>query len=356
MSSQQAMTRATPSALDPFRRAFDTAQAHFAKALPQTVARYLTPDRLTKVALNAIGRTPALLACEPLSVLRAVMDAATLGLEAGSPLGHAYLVPYGKTCQLIIGYRGLIELARRSGNIQSVEAHCVFERDRFTATFGLDAKLEHEPAWDGDRGELKAVYCVARFVGGGTHIDVMTRADVERIRGRSKAGNNGPWKTDYNEMARKTVVRRAAKYWPLSLELAEALDIETKHGTANDDDVLIFDADSGEVETMQQEPKASTDKMLDKLKAAPATEPEVVETKPAEKPIEDELAAAEAKWAADKAAKDAEQAGEFDPDEGKHAAAEEEAAKAARIEEKKRKEQEFIARGKKAKSEPGSDG
>lgn len=233
-------------ALAPFRAALGAAQSSFADALPATVRKYLTPERLTKITLAAISRSPQLLECTPESILRSVMDAAQLGLEPGGPLGQAYLVPYrnkGRAeAQLIIGYRGLIALARRSGTIESVAAHVVFSRDSFECNLATGV-LSHAPYMAAlpdaaaqmsdadidaacDRGKPVAVYCVARFVGGGQHVDVMTMADVERVRRRSKASDSGPWVTDFLEMARKTVVRRAAKYWPLSTELADAMDRE----------------------------------------------------------------------------------------------------------------------------------
>lgn len=258
MSSGQNMSLAAAQAggigkaLAPFREALARSQASFAEALPATVRKYLTPERLTKITLAAISRSPQLLECTPESVLRSVMDAAALGLEPGGPLGQAYLVPFrnkGKPeAQLIISYRGLVALARRSGEIESVASNVVFARDRFRCDLATGV-LEHEPFFaelpDGasqmsdddidaacDRGKPIAVYCVARFVGGGQHVDVMTMADVERVRRRSRAGDSGPWVTDYLEMARKTVVRRASKYWPLSTELADALDREDQHARA----------------------------------------------------------------------------------------------------------------------------
>lgn len=246
MSLVAAQAGGIGKALAPFREALARSQASFAEALPATVRKYLTPERLTKITLAAISRSPQLLECTPESVLRSVMDAAALGLEPGGPLGQAYLVPFrnkGKPeAQLIIGYRGLITLARRSGEIESVASNIVFARDRFRCDLATGT-LEHEPFFaelpDGasqmsdddidaacDRGKPVAVYCVAKFVGGGQHVDVMTMADCEKIRRRSQSGakNEGPWGSDYLEMCRKSCVRRSAKYWPLSIELADAME------------------------------------------------------------------------------------------------------------------------------------
>lgn len=234
MSNSKALQPAS-QALEPFRHALAKAQAHFKLALPSTVARYLTPERMTKITLAALSRTPLLLQCTPESVLRSVMDAAALGLEpSGGVLGHAYLVPYrnNKTgryeAQLIVGYRGLIDLARRSGQIASVEAHVVYEADEFEIEFGRDPRLMHKPSFAPERGGIIAAYVVAQLKDGAKHCEFMTIAEIEEVRSRSRARDNGPWRTDYAEMCRKTVVRRAAKYWPLSAELSSALDIEAR--------------------------------------------------------------------------------------------------------------------------------
>lgn len=212
-------------------------------AIAQVVPRHLTADRILKVALAATGRTPKLLECTQTSILQSVMQAAQLGLEPGGPLGHAYLVPYynkpkdgpGRMeCQLIVGYRGLIDLARRSGQIDSIEARAVYERDKFKFAYGLVQVLEHEPHMDGDAGRLVAVYAIARIKGGLPQVEVMTRAQVDGIKAKSKAKDFGPWVDHYDEMARKTVVRRICKYLPLTVELAEAIDADERGETELD--------------------------------------------------------------------------------------------------------------------------
>lgn len=201
--------------------------------LAAVLPRTMRPDRLLKVAIAAASRNPTLLQCTPESIYASLHAAAQLGLEAGSPLGGAYLVPYRNKhtssweAQLIVGYRGLIDLARRSGQIKSIEAHCVLEGDHFELEWGLTPKLIHRPKLDGaaDR-PLLFVYAVAQLEGSATQSDVMTRAEVDAIRSRSKSKDTGPWVTDYLEMARKTVVRRLAKYLPLTVELADALEAD----------------------------------------------------------------------------------------------------------------------------------
>lgn len=197
-------------------------------------ASFLKPERLTKVALACVSRTPALQNCTMESIFRSVMQAAELGLEPGSALGEAYLVPYKSTCQMIVGYRGLISLAFRSGHIKSIQSREVYDGDLFEFELGLETKLRHVPGDNvGDPAKITHVYCVIHLKDGGIIADVMTKKEVERIRGRSAAGNSGPWVTDYAEMAKKTVTRRALKYAPMSVEMSKALALENAVDTGD---------------------------------------------------------------------------------------------------------------------------
>lgn len=202
-------------------------QEQLARVLPE----HMKPERLLKVALSCVLKTPALLKCSQVSLLQSVMALGELGLELGSALGLAYLVPYGSTATPIIGYRGYIELARRSGTLTQIEARTVRAKDKLELRFGLDPRLEHTPSLEQDPGQIELVYGVARFKDGGVHFEMMTRTDIERIRGRSRAGNSGPWQTDWEEMAKKTVIRRMAKWLPLSPELARASELESESET-----------------------------------------------------------------------------------------------------------------------------
>lgn len=275
MASSTAMTVSNDK-LQPFRDALTRAQTSFQQALPATVAKFLTPERMTKVVLSAIARTPILLQCTPTSILKCVMEASSLGLEpTGGVLGHAYMVPFRNSrnntqeAQLIVGYRGLIELARRSGNIKAVEAHVVYAKDKFELSFGLEPRMVHTPALTGERGDIIAAYCVANFTDGSRHCEVMTRAEIDAVRQRSRARDNGPWATDYAEMARKTVVRRAAKYWPLSTEqisgLVRALEIEDAAESAVDIQPT-FDAQEPMVaQVVESASKRKTSKLAAKI-------------------------------------------------------------------------------------------
>lgn len=235
----------------------------FMAAVPVTIQRVLTPQRITRIILTALQRDPKLLACTPLSIAQCCLDAASLGLEPHGPLGHFYIVPFrdrqaGTTVATsIVGYRGLVELARRSGKVKSVESHVVYTGDHFVCQFGLNPVLEHKPKMAGDRGEFLCVWCRAEFSDGGYHIEVMTASEIEATRQRSKAKDSGPWVTDTDEMRKKTVVRRAAKYWPLSSELADAL-----HRDADFDLGQVFDAGS----LTEVSPASKSKRLVDRLR------------------------------------------------------------------------------------------
>jgi recombination protein RecT len=213
-----------------------------ARALP----RHLNPDRVARIAVTVMRRTPKLAECTPESFLGALMTCAQLGLEPG-PLGHAYLVPYGSEVTFIAGYRGLVDLARRSGQVQSVNARVVRVGDEFDYAFGLDPKLEHKPKADVDQA-ITHVYAVVRLKDGGADFDVMTRAEVEAIRKRSRAAKDGPWVTDYAEMAKKTVLRRLLKTAPMSVEYQQAVanDEQARTSTVLDDIDLTVPLDDPE--------------------------------------------------------------------------------------------------------------
>lgn len=227
-----------------FPAMLDAYKGEIARALP----RHLNADRLCRIALTCFRMTPKLAECEPASVFAAVVQAAQLGLEPGL-LGQAYLIPYKDKCQLIPGYQGLLELVRRSGMVEELAIYVVHERDEFSVQFGSSPKVEHVPYLDGDPGAAKLAYGVAKLKGGGQHIEVMTKAQIERIRDRStnvinakKYSKETPWDTDADEMWRKTVARRICKYLPKSPELAMALTLDD---TAGRQDLNVGDAIAG---------------------------------------------------------------------------------------------------------------
>jgi len=204
------------------------------KQMEMALPKHLTADRLLRVAMTSIQRTPKLMECTPQSLLACVMVCAQLGLEPDQFLGQAYLVPFrdnkkGVTiCTLIPGYRGYIALARRSGEVQSISSQVVYEKDYFELSYGIDDKLVHRPHIDGDRGKPIGAFVVFKYKDGGYSFDFMSTEDIEKIRKRSKAATDGPWVTDWAEMAKKTVIKRHVKLAPLSVEFQRAVALEER--------------------------------------------------------------------------------------------------------------------------------
>lgn len=237
--------RATPRELGSFL----TSRSSQIKAI---AASNITPQRLAKIAVREVSKNPALAKCTGQSVFRAVLACAELGLEPGSSLGEAYLVPFKTECQLIIGYRGLATLAWRSGFIRAIRVNAVYEGDDFEYEDGYEVVLKHTPRSEPDAKKLTHVYCVIDLQDGGKVPVVMTRAEVERIKRMSRASSRGPWVDHYAEMAKKTVVRRTLKLAPMSVELVKAVSHQDAMDIGED---ALADLDAGEIIDIQEEPE-----------------------------------------------------------------------------------------------------
>ena len=221
------------------------------RALPAMI----TPERFTRIVLSAISTNPKLAETTPQSFLAAVMTAAQLGVEPNTPLGQAYLIPYFNSksgcyeCQFQLGYKGMIDLAYRGGEVCVIQAQIVYENDSFTYSFGLEPELRHTPA-HGERGEAVFVYAVFRTKDGGYGFDVMSMDDVrEFARQHSKSYDAGPWQTNFAEMAKKTVLKRVLKYAPLKTELKRGIAQDETIRTELSDDMLAVPVTVLEEET-----------------------------------------------------------------------------------------------------------
>ncbi|GEM_PF-1259697 len=243
--------------------------AAIAQALPRIG---LTPEALTRTALSQIYRNPTLMECDKTSLMRSIVEAASLGLSFS--LGRAYLVPYRNNkknrmeAQLIPGYLGLADIARRSGEVASITAQAVYKGDEFNYEFGLERdELHHKPVSDPDDANLTHVYAIVRFKNnGGYQVVVMTRKQVESIRKRSKSASNGPWVTDYAAMAKKTVIKQVLKLCPASIDLMRAIDLDERHDAGKPQSLApeVF----GDDDTIDVEPSSDTETAA----AAPAEE------------------------------------------------------------------------------------
>lgn len=193
----------------------DAVRSQISRALPQ----HMTADRFLRVATTMLLRVPKLAECSQESFMKAMLDCSSLGLEPDGRRCH--LIPYGKDVTLIVDWKGLVELAKRSGEVVAWKAETVKENDAFEWRNG---EINHVVNWREDRGKLQAVYSIVRLQSGEVDTEVMTLAEVEAIRKRSKASGSGPWVTDFEEMAKKTVIRRHSKRLTLSPEFHDALE------------------------------------------------------------------------------------------------------------------------------------
>lgn len=196
------------------------------RAIQPRLPGHMTPERMCRLAVRTLDRAPWLWRCTPRSLAAAFVEAAALGLEIDM-CEQAFLVSRAGTAMLIPGYRGLMDLACRSGRITSMYADTVHENDAFTFRLGLSPVLEHTPSLE-NRGGPCAVYAVARLRGGGPLVVVLGKADVERARAAFAAPDtaSSPWHTREEEMWKTTAIRRLYQYLPLSPAMRRALTSE----------------------------------------------------------------------------------------------------------------------------------
>lgn len=234
-------------------------KAQFEMALP----KHLSIDRLLRIALTAINNNPALLECHPSTLAGAVLTAAIWGLEPIGP-GGCWLVPFRNTkknrqdVQFIADYRGLIRIARNSGDVLRVEARSVFARDKFSYEYGTCPEISHVP-YNGaeSKGDLTHVYAVGFFREGSSQFVVLDIEAIKKARSSSKAAEFGPWKTHFEEMALKSAIRRLCKHLPMDPEKQRLVSEEEKGelqipqdlGTLIDPTEVITQ-DSGNPETL----------------------------------------------------------------------------------------------------------
>ena len=236
--TSQAVAKKQATAVDYLNN--DKFREQLAAALP----KFLDTDHFIRSAITEFRLNPALAECSVPSVLGYFMQAAACGLEPASMLGQCYPVPFNnkktgqREAQFICGYRGMLSIARRSGEIASVIAEIVHEKDEFDLEYGLEPKLIHKPFINGDPGAMVGAYVVVRFKGDGVEplIKYMPKDEIIKHRNRSKASASGPWVTDFDEMAKKTVFRSVFKWLPISIEQIQA--------TTTDGSVSRYKADA----------------------------------------------------------------------------------------------------------------
>lgn len=226
MSATPQLSPVAQNKLNTVRDLFLSCQKQIAAALP----RHMTAERMARIAFSAAQRNPILLECTPQSLALSVINASELGCEPGLS-GESYLVPYKNTkkgvyeCQLIVGFKGMMKLARNSGMVKSFRVGVVREGDKFHYQRGANQDIDHRPADDNEDSPITHVWAGA-MVEGEFEFEVMTIGQINKIKARSRSANNGPWVTDYEEMCKKTVLRRFCKMLPQSPELAKAVSLD----------------------------------------------------------------------------------------------------------------------------------
>ena len=260
---QKATTQATaktPDAKASMQVYIKQMQGEIKKALPAV----MTPERFTRIVLSALSANPKLAQTTPQSFLAAMMTAAQLGVEPNTALGQAYLLPYRNhgqmECQFQLGYKGLIDLAYRSGEVSIIQAQVVYEHDDFTYSFGLEPVLKHIPAAS-DRGEPVYVYAMFRTKDGGFGFDVMSMDAIRTFAQQySKSFSSGPWQTNFEEMAKKTVLKKVLKYAPLKSDFLRGMAQDGTSKTEVGEDmymvrgtVVEVDGETGEVTEVSRE-------------------------------------------------------------------------------------------------------
>lgn len=236
--------------IDQFRRqlASDANRQKIVPLLPKTIP----PERFLKAAESAVSMNPDLLSADRGSLFQAIAAAARDGLICD---GRESVITTFKTKNRQTGQwepkatympmvAGLIKKARNTGQLTRIEAHPVFANDEFEYVLGDDSRLRHVPNLD-DPGDFRLVYAVAHLADGSVQREVITRKGLEKIRQASKSADRGPWADWFEEMARKSAIKRLLKYLPSSPEIESSVRLDDTAGS--DDQGTVIDGLTGEV-------------------------------------------------------------------------------------------------------------
>jgi len=248
---------------------FEQKKDLIAKALPNTI----TSDRLIGVFTMVLGSSPELKQCSQSSLIAAVIQTVQYGLTPGN-IGHCHYIPfnnkqkdgtYKKEVQFILGYKGIVELVNRCGKAVILSTEVVYENDTFSYNLGLNPNLHHIPVFS-ERGPIKAVYCIAKnLVANEKVFIVLSKEDIDKVRKSSKAGQSSysPWATWYEEMAKKTVIKRICKLLPISVDVQQQVASDETIKTELNKDMKVVpdkmdwenEAEDAEIQDGKQEEK-----------------------------------------------------------------------------------------------------
>jgi recombination protein RecT len=207
---------------------------------PEKVKRFQR-EFMTMVQGNA-----TLLNCETKSLVAAAIQSAQLNLSLDKNMGQAYVVPYKTSAQFQIGYLGYITLARRSGEVKSLRTEIVYEGDKFHREYNINGvEFTHIPCPPSKRGEKIGVYMIAQYTNGGSHFEFMFAEEVAEVRKLSKAAHkeDSIWNIHEEAMWKKTIIKRSAKYLPLSVEAQKAVRFDELQDAGVDVQLDVIDID-----------------------------------------------------------------------------------------------------------------
>lgn len=238
------------------------------KNLAKFAAARIKPETLIRLAIFEFSQNEWLRRCTPESIYGSLILSAQIGLEPSGIKGEAYLVPYKGKCTLIPGWRGLVKLALRSRAVKSLYSHVVYEGDEFAVWLGSEPRVEHRPNIDGNRGEIRCAYAVARMENGEIDVEVMSIEDLQKIKdnaSRARGGKEGPAYSEWeDQMYRKAPIRRLAKRLPLGDDFFKALKADELADTGEQDKMNQY-IDAEYTETPADKGQAVTDSIGSKL-------------------------------------------------------------------------------------------
>ena len=209
-------------------------------ALPKSSEGFTSAKSICLSVTSEIAKNSQLQRCSTMSLVQAALDAVSLGVRPGGTMGLAYLVPYGQQAQFMLGYKGLMELAIRTGAVKNVSASLYYQKEYDDGLIEIDEgsspRISHKRILGPERGDVAGAYCVATMPSGPDKITVMHIDQLEAVRSKLKSGNSPVWRNHTDQMYLKTVIRRAAKQWSISPDFAKVIEYENAQ-----EDGFIYD-------------------------------------------------------------------------------------------------------------------
>lgn len=257
-NAMQEKKGAVSTGVDPYKKAQSYLKAMIpaiTEALPKS--KGMDAERLVRMTLTTLRMNPKLLECSIESLLGAVLQSSQLGLEPNL-LGSCYFIPYKGSVSFQIGYKGLIDLVCRKGEVVSIVAKEVRKGDNFHYEYGRNETLKHIPAPNAERGEIEFFYAYAHLKNGGFTFDVMHISEIEKIRDSYSISyqydkKGSIWAKNFEAMALKTIIKRLIKYLPVSVETQSAIANDGTYRKDITTEATIVEAEATELITITDE-------------------------------------------------------------------------------------------------------